>query len=148
MNNFPPINMHWVSAETRDPEDCDLVFTGSQVTLFKVRKLVTNWHWFKRINKVEFMVKTELKNPTSGRPIGGYFNTLEEAQDFAVKTAAVILRGHAEPVNEPDSVEATAEPSPEQKRATERENDASWAANPDRSGGQFTQDEINNTGWH
>lgn len=25
--------------------------------------------------------------------------------------------------------------------------DASWATNPDRMGGQFTQDEINDTGW-
>lgn len=82
MNNYPPINMQWISAETGVADDCDLVFTGSMVTLFKVRKIVTKWQWFKRIDKSEFMVRTELRNPASGRPIGGYFDTLEEAQDY------------------------------------------------------------------
>ena len=147
MNNYPPINMQWISAETGVADDCDLVFTGSMVTLFMVRKLTVSLPLFRRNKNVEYMVKTELKNPTSGRPIGGYFDTLEEAQDFAVKTAAVILRGHAEPVNEPNNDEASVEPGAGQKRATEREIEHSWAANPDRMGGQFTQDEINDNGW-
>jgi hypothetical protein len=143
MSNYPPIYFDWVE---RDADNVDLVFRGSRVTLFRIRKILVSGLIFGP-KKYQYMTKSPLTNPDSAAPIGGFYTTLEEAKNNVVRQASIILRGTAEPVNEPDNDEATAEPSEEQKRATEREIEQSWAANPDRMGGQFTQDEINDNGW-
>lgn len=143
MNKYPPIYFDWVK---HTDHNLDLVFAGSRVVLFRIRHIATNLGRFGP-KTYEYKVSSHLLNPDSSAPIGGFYKTLEEAKANACRLASIILRGTAEPVTEQEDDEATVEPSAEQKRATEREIEQSWAANPDRMGGQFTQDEINDNGW-
>lgn len=147
MDLYPPINLSWY-ANKKDPEHLYLRFTESGVNLFEIRPIRTTWKWFKRIDKVEYMVRSDLKSPGSGLSIGGYFSTLEEAKTAAGMLAGQILRGSDATVTERRNDESVVEPAEAKQSAKEREIEQSWANNPDRMGGQFTQDEINDSGWH
>lgn len=91
-NIWPPINMQWYTKEGDNPQDsASFIFTESQIELFEIHKI--NIAGFFRKPKYEYRLASTLKNPQSSRPIGGFFDTMDEAKRCAEKYATVIFRG-------------------------------------------------------
>jgi len=93
-NCWPPVRFSWVE---NDPQYVKgvvrLVFKESGITFFTIVRQRHNLGLFAPV-KYKYELATQLRNPESGHRIGGYFDTLKEAKDFAEKLATYILRGN------------------------------------------------------
>ena len=132
MNSNLPSNMDWA---TVSENGVDLVFKESRVVLFTIRQIVVGG-WLLGEKKFKYRADSPLQNPADNNNFfTNTYNTLDEAKASVLETMSGIMR---------PSREETAEI----ERQKERDAELSWLKNPDRSGGQFTADEINNPGWY
>ena len=72
---------------------------------------------------------------------------LTEVDQAIIRTAINLIRENIDSSFEVELLDALQESTDRKHQPTQEEIEASWRENPDRMGGQFTEEEINRSGW-
>ena len=72
---------------------------------------------------------------------------LTEVDQAIIRTAINLIRENIDSSFELELLVALQEIADRKHQPTQEEIEASWRENPDRMGGQFTEEELNRSGW-